>query len=41
MLADPGAPAAQAFVNVAQQLAAQVAMRNLKAASEERDQINF
>ena len=41
VLADPDAPAAQAFVNVAQQLAAQVAMRNLKAASEEMVQINF
>ncbi len=41
MLADPDAPAAQAFVSVAPQLAAQMAMRNLKAASEEMVQINF
>ena len=41
MLADPDAPAAQAFVSVAQELAAQVATRNLKAASEEMVQINF
>ena len=41
VLADPGAPAARAFVSVAEQLAAQVAMHNLKAASEEMVQINF
>ena len=41
VLADPGAPAARAFVGVAEQLAAQVAMHNLKAASEETVRINF
>ncbi|MCY4534250.1 MAG: Mrp/NBP35 family ATP-binding protein [Bryobacterales bacterium] len=41
VLADPDAPAAEAFVSVAEQLAAQVAMHNLQAANEEMVQINF
>jgi ATP-binding protein involved in chromosome partitioning len=41
VLADPEAPAAQAFVEVAKQLAAEVSMHNLKAESEAMVQINF
>ena len=41
VLADPDAPAARAFVQVAEQLSAGVATHNLKAASEAMVQINF
>ncbi len=41
VLADPDAPAARAFQEVAMQLAAEVSMHNLKAESESVVQINF
>lgn len=41
VLADPDAPAAKAFLGVATQLAAEIAMHNLKAESESMVQINF
>lgn len=41
VLADPEAPAAAAFLGVAKQLAAEVAMHNLRAESEAMVQINF
>ncbi len=41
VLADPEAPAAGAFLEVAKQLAAEVAMHNLKAQGESMVQINF
>ena len=41
VLADPDAPAAKAFLGVAKQLAAEIAMHNLKAESESMVQINF
>lgn len=41
VLSDPEAPAAQAFLEVGKQLAAEVAMHNLKAESEAMVQINF
>ena len=41
VLADPQAPAAQAFLEVGKQLAAEIAMHNLKAESEATVQINF
>ncbi len=41
VLADPDAPAAGAFMDIAKQLAAEVSMHNLKAESEAPVQINF
>ena len=41
VLADPQAPAAEAFFEVGKQLAAEVAMHNLQAESEAMVQINF
>lgn len=41
VLADPGAPAARAFLEVGKQLAAEVAMHNLRAEGESMVQINF
>ncbi len=41
VLADPGAPAAAAFMEVAKQLAAEVAMHNVRAEAESMVQINF
>ena len=41
VLADPDAPAARAFGEVAKMLAAEVAMHNMKAESESMVQINF
>ena len=41
VMADPGAPAAHAFLEVGQRLAAEVATQNLKAESETMVQINF
>ena len=41
VLADPQAPAAQAFLEVGKQLAAEIAMHNLKAEGESMVQINF
>ena len=41
VLSDPEAPAAQSFREVAKQLAAEVAIHNLKAESESMVQINF
>ena len=41
VVADPAAPAAHGFLGVGRRLAAEVAMRNLKAESETMVQINF